>query len=122
MIVVAGTADRRHRTSPGGSVATANKSERMFRQNPISMNVPFLEKAEVFAGLGILTAIVALAFIVVWICFPFIVSGKLNRVIELAEYQAKLLETIAKNTAGTEGEQTEASPAVRKPDEGWKER
>ena len=84
------------------------------------MNSPLLAVADPFAGFGVLLIIAGLIFALVWICFPFTVSSKLNRLIELAEYQARLLEKIAKNTAGPEDERTEAQPAVRKPDDGWK--
>jgi ABC-type tungstate transport system substrate-binding protein len=84
------------------------------------MNSPLLAVADPFAGFGVLLIIAGLIFALVWICFPFTVSSKLNRLIEVTEYQTRLLETIAKNTAGPEDERTEAPPAVRKSDDGWK--
>jgi ABC-type tungstate transport system substrate-binding protein len=55
------------------------------------MNAPFLAAADPFDGFGVLLIIAGLIFGLVWICFPFTVSNKLNRLIEVTEYQARLL-------------------------------
>jgi hypothetical protein len=76
---------------------------------------PFVYPA--FVGVFVFIGILIVA--VVWLFFPFIVSGKITALTEEAERQTKLLEIIARNT-GHPGESMSAPEVGEKSSEGWK--